>query len=70
MTNKERFLELVSKEETKTFEQLKSLADKIRNESKSKESSLKTLQDAGILGDDGNFTEPYKRIEQWAKKNQ
>lgn len=64
MTNKERFLELVSKEETKTFEQLKSLADKIRNESKSKESSLKTLQDAGILGDDGNFTEPYKHLEQ------
>lgn len=64
MTNKERFLELVSEEETKTFQQLKNLADKIRNESKSKESSLKTLQDAGILGDDGNFTEPYKNLEQ------
>ena len=48
----------------KTFQQLKDLADKIRNESKSKEKSLKTLQDAGILGADGNFTEPFKNLEQ------
>jgi len=49
---------------------LKQLADKIKEEQKTIEKSLNTLKDAGILGADGNFTEPYKRIEQWAKKNQ
>ena len=69
-TNKEKFLELISDEEVKTIQQLKQLADKIKEEQKTIEKSLNTLKDAGILGADGNFTEPYKRIEQWAKKNQ
>ena len=62
-TNKEKFLELVSDEEVKTIQQLKNLADKIREENKTVEKSLKTLQDAGILNEAGDFTENYKNLE-------
>jgi predicted transcriptional regulator len=62
-TNKEKFLELVSDEETKTIHQLKQLAAKIREENKTVEKSLKTLQDAGILDEQGDFTENYKNLE-------
>lgn len=62
-TNKEKFLELISDEEVKTIQQLKQLAAKIREENKTVEKSLKTLQDAGILDKQGNFTEHYKNLE-------
>lgn len=62
-TNKEKFLELVSDEEVKTIHQLKQLADKIKEEQKTVEKSLKTLQAAGILDEQGNFTENYKNLE-------
>ena len=62
-TNKEKFLELVSDEEVKTIQQLKDLAAKIREENKTVEKSLKTLQGAGILDEAGDFTENYKNLE-------
>ena len=42
---------------------LKQLADKIKEEQKTVEKSLKALQAAGILDKQGNFTEHYKNLE-------
>jgi hypothetical protein len=46
----------------KDFQKLMELADKKLREKVTKEEALRSFVNAGILDDNGNFTEPYSHL--------
>lgn len=48
------------------YNRLMELANSLRNRKLSREEALQELVDAGIFDTNGNYTEPYKILEQYS----